>query len=79
MGLKPAPTDAARKKAVAVMSRIGSNLMKQSKAAHEDGKPSGRKDILSLLIQANTMQDLPESQRMTDEDVLSRVYKPILD
>jgi len=52
--------------------------MKQSKAAQEDDKPSGRKDILSLLIQANTMQDLPEAQRMTDEDVLSRVYKPIL-
>ena len=35
-----------------------------------------RKDILSLLVQANTMEDL--SGRMTDEDVLDRVYKLIL-
>ena len=59
------------------MNRIGSDLLKQSKASLEDNKSSGRKDILSLLVQANTMEDL--SGRMTDEDVLDRVYKLILD
>ena len=66
------PNDAERDKASAVMNRIGTDLLKQSKACHEDNKSSGRKDILSLLVQANTMEDL--QGRMTDEDVLDRVY-----
>ncbi|KAF8809591.1 cytochrome P450 [Phlegmacium glaucopus] len=74
----PAPNDAATKRAVAVMGRIGSDLLKQSKASHKDDKgikSSGRKDILSLLVQANTMRhdDLPEAQRMSDEDVLAQI------
>ena len=59
------------------MNRIGTDLLKQSKASHEDNKSSERKDIFSLLIKANTMEDL--QGRMTDEDVLDRVYKLILD
>ncbi|KAF8804371.1 cytochrome P450, partial [Phlegmacium glaucopus] len=31
------------------------------------------KDILSLLVQANSMQGLPEARRMKDEDVLDRI------
>ena len=54
------------------MNRIGTDLLKQSKASHKDNKSSGRKDILSLLVQANTMEDV--QGRMTDEDVLDRVY-----
>ena len=57
------------------MKRIGTDLLKKSKASHEDNRSSGRKDILSVLIQANTMEDL--SGRMPDEDVLDRVYKLI--
>ena len=66
------PNDAERDKASAVMNRIGTDLLKQSKASDEDSKSSGRKDILSLLVQANTMEDV--QGRMTDEDVLDRVY-----
>ena len=54
------------------MNRIGTDLIKQSKASHEDNKSSGRKDILSLLVQANTMEE-DQPGRMTDEDVLDRV------
>ena len=54
------------------MNRIGTDLLKQSKASYEDNKSSGRKDILSLLVQANILEDLPG--RMTDEDVMDRVY-----
>ncbi|KAF8809637.1 hypothetical protein BYT27DRAFT_7254369 [Phlegmacium glaucopus] len=64
------------------MLRIGSDLLKQSKASHEDdkcNKSSRIKHILSLLVQANAMQDLPKMQRMKDEGVLARVYKLILD
>ena len=59
------------------MTRIGSDLVKQSKASHEGNKSSGRKDILSLLVQANTKEDLPG--RMSDEDVLDRECKLSLD
>ena len=58
------------------MKRIGTDLLKKSKASHEDNRSSGRKDILSILIQANTMEDL--SGQMPEEDVLDRVYKLIL-
>ena len=79
MGLQPEPSDGDRKRARAVMDRIGTGLLKQSKASQENSKSSSRKDILSLLVQANTMQDVPEAQRMTDEDVLARAYRVILD
>ena len=70
------PNDAERNKASDVMRHLGTDLLKQSKASHEDNKSSGRKDILSVLVQANTMEDLPG--RMSDEDVLDREYKLIL-
>jgi len=59
------------KKASTVMTRIGTDLVKQSKASLEDNKSSGRKDILSLLVKANTKEDLPG--RMSDEDVLDQI------
>ena len=62
------------------MGRIGAGLLKQSQAAQDGDKRSARRDILSLLIQANnTMQDLPETQRMDDEQVMARAYKLVLD
>ena len=63
------------------MSRIGANLLQQSKASQDNksSKSLSRRDILSLLVQANTMQDLPEAQRMNDEDVMARTHKLTLD
>ena len=79
MTLQPAPNDADRQRAYAVMSRIGAGLLRQSKASQENSESSTRKDIPSLLVQANIMQDLPQAQRMTDEDVLARACRLILD
>ena len=73
IGLQPAPNDTVRKKAAAVMKRIGTGLLKQSRG----DKSSQRRDILSVLAQANTMED--KAHQMKDEDVMSRVYKLILD
>lgn len=56
------------------MARIAARLIKESKAFQESSKLSS-KDILSLLVQANTMQELPEAQRLKDEDVMARAYK----
>ena len=73
IGLQPAPNDDVRRKAGAVINRIGTGLLKQSKG----DKSSARKDVLSVLTQANSMEE--KALQMNDEDVMSRAYKPILD
>ena len=50
------------------MNRIGTGLLDQSKG----DKSSHRKDILSVLAQANTMEE--EAHQMKDEEVMSRAY-----
>jgi hypothetical protein len=40
--------------------------------AIEKSSLQGR-DLLSLLVRANMATDIPESQRITDEDVLARM------
>ena len=66
IGLQPAPNDDVRSKAKAVMNRIGTGLLKESKG----NNLSPRKDVLSVLAQANTMEE--KAHQMTDEDVMSR-------
>lgn len=69
--------------AKATMNRIGTQLIAEKKAAiareasekksHGGGGQSlqGR-DLLTLLIKANMATDIPDSQRLSDADVLSR-------
>ena len=60
------------------MARISNKLLRDSHAAiHAENevveKQSWkRRDLLSILMRANTATDLPPNQRMSDEDVLSR-------
>jgi len=60
------------------MSRIGLDLVrdcKSSVSANTIGKtPSGTqaRDLLSLLIHANMSIELPETQQLSDEDVVAR-------
>ena len=57
------------------MFEIGAKLLETSKKnVHQ--KFGKERDLLSLLTRANMDPDLPESQRMSDEDVLSRLYFP---
>lgn len=62
----------------AAMSRIGNVLLADAKAAVYSSDQSNvqSRDLLSLLVRANTATDLPESQRMSDKDVLAR--KPLM-
>ena len=60
--LQPAPNETERKKAAAVMNRIGTGLLMQSRS---DKSSSLRKDILSILAQANTMEE--KAHQMKDE------------
>ncbi|CDO71507.1 hypothetical protein BN946_scf184910.g6 [Trametes cinnabarina] len=66
------------------MKRIGSDLIAQKKAEilrESSGKKNanvGRqslqgRDLLTLLIKANMATDIPDSQRLSDEDVLAQV------
>ncbi|KAJ7253334.1 cytochrome P450 [Mycena haematopus] len=60
----------------AVMRRIGLQLLQESKdeMAQNGTFEKGRsRDLLSLLVRANTSKDLPASQRLSDEDVLAQV------
>ena len=65
------------------MTRIGNQLLRDSKAAMVADEETGgefkksafkRRDLLSLLVRANMSTDLPPSQRMTDDDVVARKY-----
>ncbi|KAF7375729.1 hypothetical protein MSAN_00462400 [Mycena sanguinolenta] len=63
--------------AQATMKRIGRQLLADSKreiAEHGTFAGTGRaRDLLSLLVKANTEKDLPVSQRLSDEDVIAQV------
>lgn len=62
----------------AKMMRIGRKLLQDSKnemaesGTFEKGSGPRSRDLLSLLVRANTAKDLPASQRLSDEDVLAR-------
>lgn len=72
--------------AQAVMDRIGRQLIAEKKAAiwaesREKGRDVEKKDVsgrdlLTLLIKANMATDIPDSQRLTDEEVLAREFLP---
>ena len=59
---------------------IGMRLVAEKKAAIlQSGVTVGSKDIegndlLSLLIRSNMASDLPESARLSDEDIVARRY-----
>ena len=69
------------------MRRIGSQLIAEKKAAvlraaaqsggekEISGKSLHDRDLLTLLIKANMSTDIPENQRLSDEDVLARTSR----
>ncbi|TFK60962.1 cytochrome P450 [Pluteus cervinus] len=71
----PTERDAKSKQAQATMNRIGRDLLRESQAHGLDAQQASgkRRDLLSLLVRANMSKDIPESQRMSDEDVVAQV------
>jgi len=55
------------------MTRIGAHLLSESKASQKDDKFPKSKDILSLMIRSNTMQEVPYAQRLKDEDMMAQI------
>jgi hypothetical protein len=65
--------------AQATMTRIGHRLLADSKKEiSENGtfQTGKARDLLSLLVRANTSKDLPANQRLSDEDVIARQSLP---
>ena len=72
------------------MNRIGSTLVNDSKKAilamasaqekygsgerHIEKSSIATRDVLSRLMAANMATDLPENQKLSDEDVLARAW-----
>lgn len=57
------------------MTRIGRQLLAESKRdiAENGAFEAGRgRDLLSLLVRANTSKEIPASQQLSDEDVIAR-------
>ena len=63
-----------------VMRKIGLELSAEKKAAiraewqekEKYSADSRARDLLTLLLKANMATDIPDSQRLSDEDVLAR-------
>ncbi|KAI0062953.1 cytochrome P450 [Artomyces pyxidatus] len=58
--------------------RVASKLVQQKKAwilagGEETDKLHGGKDLLSLMLKSNLATDVPESERLSDEDILNNV------
>ncbi|KAJ7055969.1 cytochrome P450 [Mycena amicta] len=80
--LLPLPGGNALNSARTRMYTIGSEIIKKSKAnlaAQADSEQDpvktlvGRRDLLSILLKANTSAGLPQSQRLSDEEVISQI------
>jgi len=79
--LIPSDFEAKRKQAQDTMTRIGIQLLRDSKAAIVSTEKDGSitkdslqgRDLLSLLVKANMATDLPDNQKLSDDDVLAQV------
>ncbi|PBK58168.1 hypothetical protein ARMSODRAFT_846183, partial [Armillaria solidipes] len=52
------------------LMRLGRQLLVEAKVAG-DSENEDNKDLLSLLVRANVLPDVPVNQRMNEADVLS--------
>ncbi|KAJ7441924.1 cytochrome P450 [Mycena galericulata] len=71
----PAP-DSSFTQAQATMTRIGTKLLADSKreiAENGTFETGHGRDLLTLLVRANTSKDIPATQRLSDKDVLAQV------
>ncbi|KAH7910386.1 cytochrome P450 [Hygrophoropsis aurantiaca] len=83
--LRAIPTECGKQITFArdIMRRIGRELLRDAKAAVLDSQDKKKgvvekssvqgRDLLSLLVQANMATDIPDDQKLSDEDVLAQV------
>ncbi|KAJ7432017.1 cytochrome P450 [Mycena galericulata] len=72
----PTKSNIASKESQATLTRIGMKLLADSKreiAENGTFETGNGRDLLTLLVRANTSKEIPVSQRMSDEDVIAQV------
>ena len=81
LSLQPTPGGRRVAKAKRIMHRVGMELIREKRAgivgANSREKTEKQtdlqsRDLLTLLIKANMGLDIPENQRMSEEDILAR-------
>ena len=60
-----------------LQEKRGSILREKNSLGIEKKDVQGR-DLLTLLIKANMATDIPDNQKLSDEDVISRTLSPYL-
>ncbi|KAJ7088755.1 cytochrome P450 [Mycena belliarum] len=75
--LLPMPGGNITKNARTKMVKIGNEILAESKASIKAAgnikELDSRRDLLSVLLKANMSPDIPESQRMTDAEVIAQI------
>ncbi|KAJ7434100.1 cytochrome P450 [Mycena galericulata] len=74
--LLPVPGTRNLKKTRDTMKSIARQIISTSKAslmASQEEKTDGKRDVLSVLLKANLSSDLPESQRLSDAEVIAQI------
>ncbi|KAJ7609498.1 cytochrome P450 [Roridomyces roridus] len=72
----PIPGAGVRDRAREKMLSIGKKIVERNLAAmKEDGQTAlgGKRDLLSVLLKANLSPDVPESQRLTEHEVIAQI------
>jgi hypothetical protein len=62
----------ARRKLTAIGSQILSDSKANIRATADQKTLGGRRDLLAILMKANLSSSIPESQRLTDAEVIAR-------
>lgn len=77
---QPTESDTQIRESQETLTRIGTQLLSESKsiAAAAVGEKRTGGDLLSVLVRANMATDLPESQRLSNRDVLARTCRPVV-
>ncbi|KAJ7745809.1 cytochrome P450 [Mycena maculata] len=65
--------ESAREKMLAIASQIVSESKAAIKVSEGQKILTGQKDLLSVLLKSNLSADLPESQRLSDAEVISQI------
>ncbi|KAJ7470187.1 cytochrome P450 [Mycena galericulata] len=75
--LLPVPGTKASEIMHATMFDVGNQIVSESKrnsnGSEGDKTLRGQRDLLSVMIKANVSADIPESQRLSDDEVIARI------
>ncbi|KAJ7622094.1 cytochrome P450 [Roridomyces roridus] len=78
--LFPVPGETILKRARATTESISAQIVSASKVAllQDKSAASGQRDLLSVLLQSNLAAEIPENQRMSEEEVITQIPRMFL-